>query len=102
MVAWQVPPAPILVHCQTVSAGDMLPEHLALPAAVHADDIIRRHRSAERHCGRALGDGFLRRLAETGERVVHRADQRGHRFDADLVVPEIGRDGFRSALAVGV
>jgi hypothetical protein len=64
-------------------------QHLAFPAAVHADHVIAVHGSPGRDRWSSLGDGFRRRFTELTERPMDGRDQGRKLIGGDLIVSEI-------------
>jgi hypothetical protein len=73
MVTRQVPASTILVDAQSMAGSEMASEHLALPAAFDANDIIVMDGSPDRHRGCSLAPSFGYRFT-ADERLMNSRD----------------------------
>jgi hypothetical protein len=79
----------------------MAANHLPAVAAIQADDVIALNGSPDRHCWSSFDDGFLRRSAEVGERLMNGREQRRQLVGRNLVASQIGADDRYSEVSIG-
>ncbi len=73
-------------------------EHLAVPAAFEADDIIAPNRLSHWLSRLSRSLGFRSQFPESGEHLVHRQDQGGHLVGRDLITPQVCPNGSHGPL----
>jgi len=78
----------------------MTPQHLAFPAASHANDVIAVDGSPGGDRRGLFVDWFRHRSAELTERLMNNRDQGRKLIDGDLITPHIGCDDFCRQLHV--
>jgi hypothetical protein len=69
----------------------MPPKHAALPATVHADNIIAVDGLPRRHSRLSLASGFSFRFPEVGERMMNGRDQRSKLISPALMTNKKAR-----------
>jgi hypothetical protein len=80
---------------------DMPAKRLAAPSAFEAHDVIAPDRLSYRNCGCPEADGFMFRLAETGERLMNIRDQSADLVSPDLMSPNICGHNLRGEFPIG-
>jgi hypothetical protein len=76
MMRWQFPPRSIFIGGQGVLRLDVPTQRMPLPAAIEANNIVARNRTADGYrWGRRLR---FRRLPQRQQRLIDRVDERRH------------------------
>jgi hypothetical protein len=79
----------------------MATQRLTTPPAFEAHDVIAPDRLPYRNGGRPGADGFMFRLAETGERLMNIRDQSADLVGPDLMSPNICGHNLRGEFPIG-
>jgi hypothetical protein len=90
MMRWQLPPHSIFIGAQAMPLPDVATQRIPSPTASEANDIVVRHRSADRHCW-GLRFGWL---PQRQQGLIDSVDERRHfrrgkRVPSDVTADEL-------------